>query len=161
MDIRAKQEPSPSEVARAHRTYRLAPGQRRSHWRDIGLGVTCGIIAAGIAAGVWLGGVRHDAEGAQPSTGTTSLRDQSNGKVITVTVTTWGSLRSILGGAAAQVSIPEGSTVADLSEHLADVYPALAPAAMLAVNDESEMLPLNQTLNDGQTVTLIGSMAGG
>jgi molybdopterin converting factor small subunit len=54
-----------------------------------------------------------------------------------------------------------GSTVSALSGHLADVYPQLAPAAMLAVDDSSEMLPLDKVLTDGQSVELIGSMAGG
>jgi molybdopterin converting factor small subunit len=61
----------------------------------------------------------------------------------------------------ARVTMPEGATVAALSGHLADLYPELAPSAMLAVNDSSEMIPLNEVLTDGQSVELIGSMAGG
>jgi molybdopterin converting factor small subunit len=158
----------PSEVActRPGRKRRPARGDRRAHiFRDIGLGVTCGLAALGIAAGAWIGALRDhgNAEGAPAAPGATSLRsgESASANTITINVTTFGSLRSVIGGAATRLTMPEGSTVADLSGHLADIYPALAPTAMLAVNDSSEMMPLNEVLTDGQSVELIGSTAGG
>jgi molybdopterin converting factor small subunit len=145
---------------------RQTPGDGDAHvLRDIALGATCGLAALGIAAGAWIGALRGqgNAEGALAAPGGTSLRsgEGANGKTITINVTTFGSLRSVIGGAATRVTMPEGATVSALSWHLADLYPELAPAAMLAVNDASEMLPLNEVLIDGQSVELIGSMAGG
>jgi molybdopterin converting factor small subunit len=103
----------------------------------------------------------ENAGGALAATGNSSLRDAAGGKTITINVTTFGSLRSIIGGETTSVAMPEGSTVGDLSNHLADLYPALAPAAMLTIDDTYEMLPLDKVLADHQTVELIGSMAGG
>jgi molybdopterin converting factor small subunit len=159
---------SPSEVAcaRPGRKRRSAPGDRHAHvFRDIGLGVTCGLAALGITAGAWIGALRGHgtAEGAFAAPGGASLGSGglASAKTITINVTTFGSLRSVIGGAATSVTMPEGSTVADLSGHLADIYPELAPAAMLAVDDSSEMMPLDKVLTDGQSVELIGSTAGG
>ena len=133
--------------------------------RDIGLGVTCGLAALGIAAATWIGALRghSNAEGALAAPEATSLRsgESASANTITINVTTFGSLRSVIGGAATRVTMPEGSTVSALSGHLADVYPQLTPAVMLAVDDSSEMLPLDNVLTDGQSVELIGSMAGG
>lgn len=158
----------PSEVART-RPARRRPStasDRDAHvFRDIGLGVTCGLAAFGIAAAAWIGALRGhgNAEGALAAPGATSLRsgESASANTITINVTTFGSLRSVIGGAATRVTMPEGSTVSALSGHLADVYPQLAPAAMLAVNDSSEMMPLNEVLTDGQSIELIGSTAGG
>jgi molybdopterin converting factor small subunit len=167
MDNRCEHD-TPSEVActRPGRKRRPAPSDRHALvLRDIGLGVTCGLAALGIAAATWIGALRghSNAEGAVAAPEATSLRsgESANTKTITINVTTFGSLRSVIGGAATRVTMPEGSTVSALSGHLADVYPQLAPAAMLAVDDSSEMLPLDKVLTDGQSVELIGSMAGG
>jgi molybdopterin converting factor small subunit len=158
----------PSEVAcpRLGRKRRPAPSDRRAHvFRDIGLGVTCGLAALGIAAVAWIGALRGDgnAEGALAAAGGASLGagGLASANTITINVTTFGSLRSVIGGAATRVTMPEGSTVSALSGYLADIYPQLAPAAMLAVNDSSEMMPLNEVLTDGQSIELIGSTAGG
>jgi molybdopterin converting factor small subunit len=142
------------------------PGDRDAHvFRDVGLGVTCGLAALGMAAGAWIGLLRGqgNAEGAVATPGGTSWPSgvSANAKMIAINVTTFGSLRSVIGGAATRVAMPEGSTVATLSWRLADLYPALAPAAMLAVDDSSQMMPLDKVLTDGQSVRLIGSMAGG
>jgi molybdopterin converting factor small subunit len=158
---------SPSEGARARPARRRSStaSDRHSHVRDIGLGVTCGLAALGIAAGAWIGVLRGhgNAEGAFAAPGGTSWLsgESASANTITINVTTFGSLRSVIGGAATRVTMPEGSTVSALSGHLADVYPQLAPAAMLAVNDSSEMMPLNEVLTDGQSIELIGSTAGG
>ncbi len=158
----------PSEVAcaRPGRKRRPARGDRRAHvFRDIGLGVTCGLAALGIAAGAWIGVLRGhgNAEGALAASSGASLNSGglASANTITINVTTFGSLRSVIGGAATSVTMPQSSTVADLSAHLADIYPELAPAAMLAVDDSSELMPLDKVLTDGQSVELIGSMAGG
>ncbi len=157
----------PSEGARARPARRRSStaSDRHSRIRDIGLGVTCGLAAVGIAAATWIGALRShgNAEGALAATDGTSLGagGLASANTITINVTTFGSLRSVIGGAATRVTMPEGSTVTALSEHLADLYPELAPAAMLAVDDASELLPLDKVLTDGQSVELIGSMAGG
>jgi molybdopterin converting factor small subunit len=159
---------APSEVAdtRPGRNNHQAPGDGHAHvLRDIGLGVTCGLAALGIGVGAWIGALRGhgNSEDALAAPGATSLRsgESASANTITINVTTFGSLRSVIGGAATRVTMPEGSTVSALSGHLADVYPQLAPAAMLAVNGSSEMMPLNEVLTDGQSIELIGSMAGG
>jgi molybdopterin converting factor small subunit len=157
---------APSEAACARPGRKRRPSDRHAHvFRDIGLGATCGLAALGIAAAAWIGALRGqgNAEGALAATDGTSLGagGLASATAITINVTTFGSLRSVIGGAATRVTMPEGSSVADLSEHLADLYPELAPAAMLAVDDASEMLPLDKVLTDGQSVELIGSMAGG
>jgi molybdopterin converting factor small subunit len=164
MDNRYEQD-APART-RLGRKRRPAPGDGHAHvLRDFGLGVTCGLAAVGIAAGAWIGVLcgHGNAEGALAASGGASLGagGLASANTITINVTTFGSLRSVIGGAATRVTMPEGSTVADLSEHLADVYPQLAPAAMLAVNDSSEMMPLNEVLTDGQWIELIGSTAGG
>jgi molybdopterin converting factor small subunit len=167
MDNRYEQD-APAEVAciRPGRKRRPAPGDRGAHvFRDIGLGVTCGLAALGIAAGAWIGVLRgHGNVGdalAAPGGASLGAGGLASANTITINVTTFGSLRSVIGGAATRVTMPEGSTVADLSQHLADIYPELAPAAMLAVDDASEMMPLDKVLTDGQSVELIGSTAGG
>jgi molybdopterin converting factor small subunit len=154
-------------VARARPARRRSStaSDRHSHVRDIGLGVTCGLAALGIAAGAWISGLRGhgNADGALADPGGASLgtAELASAKTITINVTTFGSLRSVIGDAATRVTMPEGSTVTALSKHLADLYPELAPAAMLAIGDASEMLPLDKVLTDGQSVDLVGSMAGG
>ncbi len=83
------------------------------------------------------------------------------GDAITVRVTAFGSLRSVIGGPSTQVSVPRGTTAAVLAERLADQFPGLAPMAMLAVDGGNEMLPLNSLLSDGPSVERIPPMAGG
>ena len=156
---------TPPEAARAlpPRKHGRAGGGRASIG-DIGIGVTCGLAAVGIAAGAWIGalGSPGNAAGTAAGSGQSSWPgDPAGGRTITVNVTTFGSLRSVIGGYATRVTMPEGSTVGALSDRLADIYPALAPSAMLAIDDSYEMLPLDKVLSDGQSVELIGSMAGG
>ncbi|MEO8052928.1 MAG: MoaD/ThiS family protein [Acidobacteriota bacterium] len=140
-------------------------GDRSGARADLLTGAGLGLAALGVVAGAWFGGLRPE-PGGNNQRPTTELalnpaKSATNGETILVTVSTFGSLRSIIGGASTKVSMAAGSTVADLSDHLADVYPALAPSAMLSVDDSSAMLPLSYVLEDGQSVTLIGSMAGG
>jgi molybdopterin converting factor small subunit len=131
--------------------------------RDIALGATVGIAALGVAAGVFPGAFNHSSDTRVTlAAGRYGLsNDQGNSGTIGVRVKAYGSLRSVIGGPTAGLTVPHGTTVAELSGRLADQYPALAPMAMLAVDDGSEMLPLNAVLTDGQSVELIPPMSGG
>jgi molybdopterin converting factor small subunit len=131
--------------------------------RDIALGATCGIAALGIAAAAFPGAFNHsrDARVTLAAGAYRLSNDSDNSGTIAVRVKAYGSLRSVIGGPSVGLTIPHGTTVAELSGRLADQYPGLAPLAMLAVNDGSEMLPLNAVLTDGQSVELIPPMSGG
>ena len=159
-------EDSPVPASRPDGNSRQSPGDWYTHdLRDIGLGAMCGLAALGIAGATWFGLLRGHANAecaASAPENTSWLSGESaNAKTITINVTTFGSLCSVIGGATTRVTMPDGATVATLSNHLADLYPQLAPSAMLTVNGSSEMMRLDEVLTDGQSVELIGSMAGG
>jgi molybdopterin converting factor small subunit len=130
---------------------------------DIALGATCGIAALGISVGVFPGAFNHSSDARVTlAAGRYGLsNDQGNSATIAVTVKAYGSLRTAIGGPSVRLTVQHGTTVAELSGRLADQYPALAPMAMLAVDDGSEMLPLDAVLSDGQSVELIPPMSGG
>ncbi len=168
MDTADEYRDSPPETAgtsprRKRSLRRLAEGRRGHVRRDIALGATCGIAALGIAAAVFPSAFDHSSD-ARVTLAAGAYRlngDSGNSGTIAVSVKAYGSLRSVIGGPSVGLTVPHGTTVAELSGRLADQYPRLAPMAMLAVDDGSEMLPLNAVLADGQSVELMPPMSGG
>jgi molybdopterin synthase catalytic subunit/molybdopterin converting factor small subunit len=77
-----------------------------------------------------------------------------------VRVLPFGILKDSLGPSAAAIELPEGATVAQLLNQLAERHPA-PPLRGIAVSVNAEYAPANQTLREGDEVGLLPPVSGG
>ncbi len=79
-----------------------------------------------------------------------------------VCVLAFATLPDVLGGRSLLVDLPEGATVHDLLQHLANEHPALnkwLSVTRVAVNQE--YVDADALLHDGDEVALIPPVSGG
>lgn len=148
------------------RRKRRSPQGKAAAAYDVRLGLMLGLAATGVAAGVWAGGLAGTGDTSAAGTPAVPVSvTQSNaagGEAITIHVRATGTLRWMLGSSQVDIQVPEGTTVAGLSDSLAGRYPNIDAMAMITVSGSTDtMMPLDEVLADGERVDLVAGMAGG
>lgn len=87
-----------------------------------------------------------------------------------ITVRAYASLKQTIGQKTITISLPDGATVSDLADALAEEYPDVTPE-LFADNDLREAIRIHYngqvltetdvTLADGDTISLMPQIAGG
>lgn len=83
-------------------------------------------------------------------------------RMATVRVQFFAGLQNLVGAKTAEVSLPEGATVAHLRDRIIADYPVLeAFMGTLVFAAGEEMVPPEHVLRDGERVELIPPISGG
>lgn len=80
----------------------------------------------------------------------------------TVNVRFFAGLQNVVGAKTADVSLPDGATVAQLRDRIIAEYPVLeAFMGTLVIAANEEIVPPEHVLRDGEKVELIPPISGG